>query len=633
VKTTDSQRPFLIPLAGVCLAGILVSASYWLSHTLTNRFVGFRDDYTLQQAFSAVREIFQFDLGMIRFARSVPMREESRRFFETKDKAELDPVLDLVSANSYRFDFAMVFENGSEFSVGYHFSDQIRAEISSDDPFVSSISAALGEREINRPTGFIASYDKRLCFLYACPFRSREFGARGLRQNGFVTGRWIGNDVALSENYPEFTVRFVLADDFEWPSDLEEFDFASVLRESNSLRLPPELKGGGPDEGFGPGPGRGGRSRGGLRGVGGARGEPPFPRFIESLLLEQEEIPSGILGEARFFQSTKAHVDRNGELRTLLCARIGEVIPNQEVVVQMLLPRNLANAVTDSIRLVQWTSAGIAFLICLFTYAVVREIHRRKVAEVELVISNDELRDANNKKDRLLSIIAHDLRAPLSGVVNLAGLMLKAPESFTAKEIKEFALDIQGTSKRLTELLENLLNWARLQIGKLPYVPVAIDVSMMVHQVVMLFDSTARQKKIELGLEVTDGLRIIGDQEMLRTILRNLIGNAVQYTPENGLVVVSVEQTGGYVAIRVKDSGPGLSPERVESLFELPSQPMLNDGDGSRGAGFGLVLCRELVERLEGHLAVDSKENEGTVFTVCIPERLDFGATERLTRV
>jgi len=107
----------------------------------------------------------------------------------------------------------------------------------------------------------------------------------------------------------------------------------------------------------------------------------------------------------------------------------------------------------------------------------------------------------------------------------------------------------------------------------------------------------------------------------------------VQYTPENGLVVVSVEQTGGYVAIRVKDSGPGLSPERVETLFELPSQPMLNDGDGSRGAGFGLVLCRELVEGLEGHLAVDSKENEGTVFTVCIPERLDVGATERLTRV
>ena len=196
MKTIDPQSPFLISLAGVCLAGILVSASFLLSHTLTNRFVGFRDDYTLQQAFSAVREIFQFDLGMIRFARSVPMREESRRFFESKDKADLDPLLDLVSATSYRFDFAMVFENGSDFSVGYHFSDQARSEISADDSFVSSISNTLAEREINRPVGFIASYDERLCFLYACPFRSREFGSRGLRQNGFVTGRWLSNDMA-----------------------------------------------------------------------------------------------------------------------------------------------------------------------------------------------------------------------------------------------------------------------------------------------------------------------------------------------------------------------------------------------------------------------------------------------------
>ena len=612
------------------MAGILVSASFLLSHTLTNRFVGFRDDYTLQQAFSAVREIFQFDLGMIRFARSVPMREESRRFFESKDKADLDPLLDLVSATSYRFDFAMVFENGSDFSVGYHFSDQARSEISADDSFVSSISNTLAEREINRPVGFIASYDERLCFLYACPFRSREFGSRGLRQNGFVTGRWLSNDMALSENYPEFTVRFLLPEEFEWPSDAEEFDFTTLLRDSNSLRLPPELKGDGDDDRFGSG--RLGRPRGGPRGGGGPRGEPPFPRFIESLMMEQEEIPSGILSEARFYQSATAHADRNGELRTLLCAKIGEVVPNQEVIVQMLLPRNLSNAVADSIRLVQWTSAGIALLICLFTYVVVREIHRRRIVEVELVVSNDELRDSNSKKDRLLSIIAHDLRAPLSGVVNLAGLMLKAPESFTGAEIKEFALDIQSTSKRLTELLENLLNWARLQIGKLPYVPVAIDVSMMVHQVVMLFDSSARQKKIELGLEVTEGLQIVGDQEMLRTVLRNLIGNAVQYTPEGGLVVVSVEQTGGYVAIRVRDSGMGLSPERVETLFELPSRPMLSDGDGSRGAGFGLVLCHELVERLEGRLAVDSKEGEGTVFTVCIPERLDVGATERITQ-
>ena len=97
-------------------------------------------------------------------------------------------------------------------------------------------------------------------------------------------------------------------------------------------------------------------------------------------------------------------------------------------------------------------------------------------------------------------------------------------------------------------------------------------------------------------------------------------------------MIVSASLTGGFVAIRVKNSGEGLSQERLDTLFELPSRPIANDGDGSRGAGFGSVLCRELVERLEGHLAVDSKEDEGTVFTVCIPERLDLSGTQRLSR-
>ena len=624
----DDQKPILITLAGVCLAVFLVSASFWLSHTLTNRFLEFRDDYTLQQAFSAVREIFQYDIGMIRYARSVPMREESRRYVETDDKAALDPLLNVANSVSYGFELGMVFENGADFDMGYQFVDGERSELLASDSLVKDVSRSLEEREINRPTGFVAVHEGRVCFLYACPLRSREGGWRGSRMSGFVLGLWLDSDAALSQNYPDFTVRFLLDDQFEWPEDTEEFDFAALLRESNSLRLPPELVEGDPGPGRGPGRGLGGRPRGG----GGPRGESPIPRFIESYLSESRGVPSAMIADARFFQSQAPLLDRTGTLRTHLCARVMGVIPDQDVVIQMLLPRDLADAVDSSIRLVQWTSAGIALLICLFTFAVVREIHRRRIAEVDLVLSNDELRDSNNKKDRLLSIIAHDLRAPLSGVVNLAGLMLKAPESFSPEEIRDFATDIQGTSKRLTELLENLLNWARLQIGKLPYVPVAIDVSMMVHQVVILFDSTARQKNIELSLDMTEGLSIVGDQEMLRTVLRNLVGNAIQYTREGGTVLVSVAQTGGFVAIRVKDSGVGLSPERVENLFELPSQPVLNDGDGSRGAGFGLVLCKELVERLEGHLAVDSKVNEGTVFTVCIPERLDMGATERITR-
>ena len=596
-----------------------MSASYFLSGILTSRFEEFRDDYTSQQAFAALREVLKLDLDMIRFARSVPMREEARRYLERGDLTAFDPLLDTTNADTYQYDFAMIYENGSNFRVGYSFAGAAREVIDENEPLVEALSSAVQNREIHQPTGFIVSLSEGLCFAYACPLRGPGLGRRVGLDSGLVVGRWLSHDAPVSENYPEFTVRFLQEEKFDWPENAEAFDFASILRESNGFRFPSERVDG--RRGGRPGPGRGGRRR-----------EPPLPRFMDQFMIRQENTPSALLVDATFFRGKEPYLNRDNESRTVLCARLGGAVQDRSVVVEMLLPRALANAVDESIRLVQWTSVGVAVLIGLFTFAVVREINRRRFAEAELVVSNDELKDSNRKKDRLLSIVAHDLRAPLSGVVNLAGLMRKTPESFTPKEIREFATDIQETSKRLTELLENLLNWARLQIGKLPYVPVAIDVSMMLRQVVLLFDSTARQKRIDLVSEGSDGLRIVGDQEMLRTVLRNLVGNAIQYTPESGVVTISVEQTGGFVAIRVADTGPGLPPERLETLFELPSHPNWNEGDGSRGAGFGLVLCKELVDRLEGHLAVESKTHEGTVFTVCIPERLDLSSTERITR-
>ncbi len=621
----DTRNPVVISIAGVCLAGTLLSASFGVSRVLTNRFVGFGDDYTAQQVSLAVREVFQRDMEMIRFARSIPMREEPRLFFATDDLAALDSLLDVSSAADYGFEFALVFENGAEFRAGYEFQDDVRREISEANALVALLSKAIEDREINRPTGFVVADASEVVFCYACPLRLFEMGGRRGRANGLVFGRRLSRDGPLSPELPSFTVRFLEAADFERPPVGAPFQFSDLIQEGGGLGLPPEIRGdfrrGGPGGPGGPG---GGRPRGG-RG-----GEFSSSRFLDAFRIERFGVPSSILASAQFYQGAKPRPDRDGVLRTHLYATVDQVIPDASLVIEMLLPRDLSQAVSDSVRLVQWTFGGVALLVCLFTYAVVREIHRRRDAEFGLVVSNQELRDANEKKDRLLSIIAHDLRAPLSGVVNLAGLMLKAPESFSPDEIRGFALDIQSTSKQLTELLENLLNWARLQIGKLPYVPVSIDVSKMVHQIVVLFEPTARQQDVELGLEVADGLRIVGDQEMLRTVLRNLVGNAIQHSDGGGLVVVSAEETGGYVAIRVTDSGKGLSQERLATLFELPSQPMLQSDQSFRGAGFGLILCKELVDRLEGHLAVDSEENEGTTFTVCIPARLDVASAERL---
>ena len=197
---------------------------------------------------------------------------------------------------------------------------------------------------------------------------------------------------------------------------------------------------------------------------------------------------------------------------------------------------------------------------------------RRRLHDVGEVADSAQARhalaDSNQQKDRLLSIMAHDLRAPLAGVGNLAHIMKTAPGSFTKDEIQTYADEIHLTSKNLTELLENLLSWARLKTGRLAVSIALVALPRLVGQVIKLYQPAAEAGALQLVDDYGGIASVRSDQEILRTILRNLVSNAIQHSPAGSMVTILFRDAEGDLEIHVMDEGPGMTPEQLDAIFE-----------------------------------------------------------------
>ncbi|MEM7313081.1 MAG: HAMP domain-containing sensor histidine kinase, partial [Planctomycetota bacterium] len=290
--------------------------------------------------------------------------------------------------------------------------------------------------------------------------------------------------------------------------------------------------------------------------------------------------------------------------------------------IELYTPRDFERSVGWATSVIRRVALAISVLTIMFTLFVLREVKRKQLAAAELSASNDELRRANRQKDRLLSIIAHDVRAPLSGVTQLSGLLISHPEEISKDELREYGGQIQTTSKELTEMLENLLNWARLQTGRLPLVPGIIDIEKVVRQITTLFDTLARGRSIRLTGECPSRLQVVADNEMLRTILRNLVSNAIKYNEDGGSVGLSVGENDSEILFEVSDSGFGIAEDELADLFAVSDAPKHPSGDNGKGSGFGLALSQQLARRMNGSITVTSTPGHGSTFTLRLPRSM-----------
>lgn len=254
-----------------------------------------------------------------------------------------------------------------------------------------------------------------------------------------------------------------------------------------------------------------------------------------------------------------------------------------------------------------------------------------------LLLKNEELNKSNAKlnesqeklkemvatKDLFFSIIAHDLKTPFFVLTSHSDLLVKyieATHNFTSdSKILETAKALNAVSKNGKSLLNNLLQWALSQTGKLNNFPESININSFITHIVDHFYSTARLKKIEIIFEPKENYLVMVDNHMLDTIFINLFTNAIKFTHEKGEINVSTKQVGDFVEIAIADSGIGIKKEDVDNLFKIEKKTKSVGTQGEEGSGLGLLLCKEFAEVNGGTIKVESIENQGSTFTVVLP--------------
>lgn len=230
-----------------------------------------------------------------------------------------------------------------------------------------------------------------------------------------------------------------------------------------------------------------------------------------------------------------------------------------------------------------------------------------------------ELRMLNATKDKFFSIIAHDLKNPFNSLLGFSDLLKNDYDNFDKEEIKRFIHIMHDSSKTGFDLLENLLQWSRSQTGRIAFIPVEVNVRDVLLGCVDLLESSARKKQITIYHDIPENIRITGDIEMLSTVFRNLISNAIKFTSIGGSIKVKAKLNARYTEIIIVDTGVGISNEKINDLFRIDKQVSTFGTANEKGTGLGLVLCKEFIDKHNGKIKVVSEPKNGSEFKVFLP--------------
>jgi signal transduction histidine kinase len=248
------------------------------------------------------------------------------------------------------------------------------------------------------------------------------------------------------------------------------------------------------------------------------------------------------------------------------------------------------------------------------------DITELRNARDEIASKNEELLKLIAEKDKFFSIIAHDLRSPFNAFLGFTQLLVDELPDLTSEEIRKFAVAMKTSASNLYDLLENLLEWSRLQRGATVFDPTVFHLAWKVSQIIPLVKEPADVKNIKLETDVPEDLMIFADETMMSSVIRNLLSNAVKFTPKNGQIRLSAKYLpDDRVEIRVTDTGIGMNRDVLEKLFRLDRHPNRTGTDGEPSTGLGLILCRDFVEKHQGKLEVESRESNGSSFIITLP--------------
>jgi signal transduction histidine kinase len=247
------------------------------------------------------------------------------------------------------------------------------------------------------------------------------------------------------------------------------------------------------------------------------------------------------------------------------------------------------------------------------------EISERKKAEERILKDAEELKEINTSKDKFFSIVAHDLKSPFHYLLGYADLLRNEYSTLSDEDRKKFVGIIHSNSRLLYNLLENLLEWSRLQMGKIDFEMEVFDLSRDAKQLIGNLKVSAAQKRITLDCSTEDQSMIKADRNMIRSAIHNLLSNAIKYTRDGGLVSLKIRNADSYVELNVYDTGIGMTPDEVARLFRIDVSSSKPGTNKEPGTGLGLILAKEFIEKNGGSIFIESEINKGSHFRVTLP--------------
>jgi signal transduction histidine kinase len=276
---------------------------------------------------------------------------------------------------------------------------------------------------------------------------------------------------------------------------------------------------------------------------------------------------------------------------------------------------------------------GFAIVSIVWQYAVLRKAAQVSKTSIEGIRTNEKLRrevaqhkatkaqltDLNRQKDQAFTIIGHDLLGPFTILQTYSQMLKTSADSFSREKIAELSDNLIQATDGALQLVQNLLDWSRAQMHRVEVAAEPLPIDELVAQSIQELEFVAREKEISLSYQASD-LVALADQALCKTVMRNLISNAIKFTLEQGTIKITSRQEGEFVTIQVSDDGVGMDRDQIDGLFELGENKTTAGTRGEQSTGLGLVVCKEFVDVQDGKLSVESTPGKGSAVSVALPK-------------
>lgn len=252
-------------------------------------------------------------------------------------------------------------------------------------------------------------------------------------------------------------------------------------------------------------------------------------------------------------------------------------------------------------------------------WGIIEDITERKKAEQTIREQNEKLKSLNAAKNRFLTILAHDLKSPFTSLLGLFELILLKYNEYSRKELMEYIRMMNTVTQNTYSLLNDILLWIKADSNKVEFKPERIDINLIYNEIIESFLPIAKTKEITIIKRIQEYDNLYADKNMLKTILRNLISNAIKFTHKKGTVEINTQIKENIYQTTVSDTGIGISSDRLEEIFKVATNSSTTGTFDEKGTGLGLLICKEFVEKHGGSIQVKSIAGQGSSFTFEFP--------------